>query len=79
VGLVIDLSADERRSEYMSVAEVAMELGVSAPTVRRKVAEGELAAVQLGGPGSSIRIPRAALEAWLWAAPERSDDYAVRG
>ena len=47
----------EQRSEYLSVAEVASKLGVSAPTVRRKIAEGEIPAAQLGGPGSSVRDP----------------------
>jgi excisionase family DNA binding protein len=52
--------------EYLSISEAALKLGVSAPTIRRKIATGELPAVQLGGPGSSIRIPTAALEAWLF-------------
>jgi len=56
----------ERESEFLSVAEAAMMLGVSAPTIRRKVATGELPAVQLGGAGSSIRIARAELEKWLY-------------
>jgi excisionase family DNA binding protein len=63
----------------MTVAEAAMECRCSGWTIRRRIAAGELAAVQLGGPGSPIRIPRAALEAWLWAAPERNDGYATRG
>lgn len=41
-------------------------LDVSQITVRRKIESGELRAVQLGGPGSSIRIPRQALERWPW-------------
>ena len=51
--------------EFMSVSEVAMQLGVSTPTVRRKIAAGELPAVRLGGPGSSLRVPREGLAAWL--------------
>jgi len=54
---------------YLSVSEVALELGVSAPTIRRRIAAGELPAVQLGAAGASVRIPRAALDAWLWAPP----------
>ena len=42
-----------------------MELGVSADTIRRKIASGELPAVQLGGSGSRVRVSRAALEEWL--------------
>ena len=50
---------------YLRISEVALELGVSAETVRRKVRTGELPAVQLGGPGSTVRVSRVALEAWL--------------
>jgi excisionase family DNA binding protein len=57
-------------SEFLSIAEVAMELGVSAPTVRRKIAAGQLPAVQLGGPHSSIRVSRRELEAWLYGERE---------
>ena len=53
--------------EYLTVAEVAAELACSEPTVRRRVRAGELPAVRLGGRGSGVRIPRAALQAWLWA------------
>ena len=50
---------------YLSIGEVALELGVSAETIRRKIASGELPATQLGGPGSTVRVSRVALEAWL--------------
>ena len=55
-------------NEYLSIGEVAHELRVSEGTVRRRIRAGELPATQLGGPGSAVRIPRAALDAWLWAA-----------
>jgi excisionase family DNA binding protein len=54
-------------TEFLTVAEAADLLGVNHQTVRRKIAQGELPAVQLGGPGSHIRIPRAAFDAWLWS------------
>jgi len=63
-------------SEYLSVAEVALKLGVSPPTVRRKIAAGEIPACQLGRSGASIRVPVDGLEAWLWS--EREDGYATR-
>ena len=50
---------------YLSVAQVALMMGVSAATVRRKVAEGEIPAVRLGGPGNTIRIPAGQFDAWL--------------
>jgi excisionase family DNA binding protein len=53
---------------YLTVAEVAAELHCSEPTLRRRIREGDLPAVQLGGPGTAVRVPRGALEAWLWSA-----------
>jgi excisionase family DNA binding protein len=53
-------------SDYLSVRAAAELLGVAPITIRRGIEAGELPATQLGGPGSSIRIPRDALTAWLW-------------
>ena len=50
---------------YMSITEVAEALAVSPETIRRKIASGELPAVQLGDRGSTVRVSRAALEEWL--------------
>jgi excisionase family DNA binding protein len=47
-------------AEYLTIAEVADELRVSPLTVRRRIRDGELPAIQLGGQGSPVRIPRAA-------------------
>jgi excisionase family DNA binding protein len=66
------MATDTHEHRYLSVAEVALRLGVSAHTVRRKVAEGQLKAVRLGEPGSSFRISSRELEGWL-------RDNAVRG
>ena len=57
---------------YLTVAEVAAELACSEPTVRRRIRAGEIPAVQLGGERSPVRIPRAALEAWLWSGGEET-------
>jgi excisionase family DNA binding protein len=59
--------------EFLTVAQAADLLGVNHQTVRRKIAESELPAVQLGGRGSHIRIPRDAFEAWLWSGGETAD------
>jgi excisionase family DNA binding protein len=59
----------EGASAYLTVGKVAAELHCSEPTVRRRIRDGELPAVQLGGPGSAVRVPRAGLEAWLYADP----------
>jgi excisionase family DNA binding protein len=53
--------------QVWTVSEVADLLGVNHQTVRRKIAQGEIPAVQLGGRGSHIRIPRDGLDAWLGA------------
>jgi excisionase family DNA binding protein len=53
--------------DYLSIREAAAMLDVSPITIRRKIEAGELLAGQLGGRGSSIRIPRDALESWLYA------------
>jgi excisionase family DNA binding protein len=61
------LATCEHGGPYLTVAEVAAKLACSEPTVRRRIRDGELPAVQLGRPGSAVRVPRAALEAWLYA------------
>jgi excisionase family DNA binding protein len=66
----------ETASEYMTVAQAAELLGIHQMTLRRKVWAGEIPATQLGGPGSPIRIPRAALDAWLWSAGSETADAA---
>lgn len=52
-------------AEFLTVTEAADLLGVHHQTVRRKIERGDIPAVQLGGPGSHIRIPRDGLDAWL--------------
>ena len=67
-----DVTTREHGGAYLTVAEVAAELACSEPTVRRRIRDGELPAVRLGGTGSGARIPRPALEAWLWAGGEET-------
>jgi excisionase family DNA binding protein len=62
--------------EFLTVAQAAYLLAVDHRTVRRKIREGELPAIQLGGRGSHIRIPRRALDAWLWSAGTETADAA---
>jgi excisionase family DNA binding protein len=49
-------------AELLTVEEVAARLRLSPKTVRRRIADGELPAVQLGGPGHALRIPASAFE-----------------
>jgi excisionase family DNA binding protein len=61
------------RPEYLSINQAAELLGVSPDTIRRRVDAGELPATQLGGPGSTIRIPADALRIWLWSNPQTEE------
>jgi excisionase family DNA binding protein len=70
------MATDTQEIRYLSVAEVALRLGVSAHTVRRKVAEGQLRAVRLGEPPASIRISSRELDAWLAGHATRGGDAA---
>ena len=56
-------------AELLTVAASALVRRCSAPPTRRRIAEGQIPAVQLGAPGSAVRVPRAALTAWLWSEP----------
>jgi excisionase family DNA binding protein len=60
------MTAPEHSDQLLTVAEAAAQLRCSEPTVRRRIREGQIPAAQLGGRGSSIRIPARALEQWLW-------------
>jgi excisionase family DNA binding protein len=63
----------EQARAYLTIPEAALLLRCSAPTIRRRIASGELPAVKLGSaPNAGIRIPRAAFEAWLYSAPEET-------
>ena len=59
------LTTRDHRGDYLTVADVAAELHCSEPTVRRRIREGELPAVQLGDPGKGLRVRRDELEAGL--------------
>jgi excisionase family DNA binding protein len=67
------LTTTEHSGEWLTVADVAAELACSEPTVRRRIRDGEIPAVRLGGRGSGVRIPRAGLEAWLWSEPSEEN------
>ena len=56
-------NALHERAQLLTVAEVARELGCSAPTVRRWIHEGHLTALKLGpGRAGLVRIPRSAVD-----------------
>lgn len=54
----------------LTVREVAERLDVSEKQVYRLIRRGELPAVQLGGPGTAIRIDPDELRAWLFGPEE---------
>jgi excisionase family DNA binding protein len=62
------------KHEFLTVGEAADLLGCNHQTVRRKIRSGDLPAVQFGGRGSHIRIPRAAFDAWLWSGGTETAD-----
>jgi excisionase family DNA binding protein len=57
-------------SELLTVREVAFRLGVHPMTVRRMIRDGRMPAMQLGGPGTAVRVDAAELERWLHGPPE---------
>jgi excisionase family DNA binding protein len=63
---------DETR--YLTAAEAAERLGISLRTVRRRIADGTLPAVRIGG---AVRIPTWALEAPAAVAPTAAREAAA--
>lgn len=67
----------------LTVNEVAARLRLHPMTVRRMIGDGRLPAVQLGGPGTSIRVDPVELEHWLYedpaaaASPPRRETVAL--
>jgi excisionase family DNA binding protein len=49
------------------VSQVSERLALSRSSVYRLLSSGVIPAVQLGGPGSSLRVPEHELEAWVYA------------
>ena len=43
--------------KYMSIRDFALAYDLSTITIRRRIKDGTLPAVQMGGPGTSWRIP----------------------
>ena len=63
----------------MSLEEVADTIGTSVVTVRRRIAEGQLAAIRLGdGPHAPIRVASSDLARFLRKGAERQREKAVR-
>jgi excisionase family DNA binding protein len=54
----------------LTVRQTAKLLGLSERQVWRKLSRGEIPAVQLGGPGTAVRVDKAELIDWLRSALE---------
>jgi excisionase family DNA binding protein len=54
------ISRDSQR--FLTPSEAAAELRVSVDTIRRLCRTGDIPSVHIAGPGSSIRIPAAAID-----------------
>ena len=65
-----------QRHQYLSVAQVAAELGCSQATIRRRIRTGELIATRLGqSRNSAVRVSRGALQAWLERGELRASHF----
>ena len=58
----------------LTVEQVAWRLQVSKPTVYRLISNGQLPAIQLAGPRSTLRISQREFEEWLFGG--RGDEAA---
>jgi excisionase family DNA binding protein len=54
---------------WLTVKEVARRLDLHEITVRRKIHDGVIPALQLGGRGTAIRVLEDEFEAWLFREP----------
>jgi excisionase family DNA binding protein len=72
------MSATASPRPLITVAQVAALLGVNEKTVRRKIAAGEIPAVQLGGRRAPLRIPVDKLEEWVYAEKRPGQVSACR-
>jgi excisionase family DNA binding protein len=56
----------------LTLDEAARRLRVSKATVWRRVRNGSIFAVQLGGPRSALRIDEREFEAWVYGPPQEA-------
>ncbi len=63
----------EQPHPFLTVDEVAALTRMSESSVRRKIRSGEIAAVQLGGRKSPLRIPSSALAGWMYDTTRSAD------
>jgi excisionase family DNA binding protein len=66
------------RGRLLTVKEAASQLRLHPMTVRKKIERGQIPAVQLGGPGTAVRIAESELEARLYSDSGGSSDYSSR-
>ena len=60
------MSMSTHEPRFLTVAEVAKRLHVSEDTVRRRIASGDLPAVQFGGRRSPVRVDERELEQYVY-------------
>lgn len=66
------MSVSDVQGRLLTLDEVAERLGYSRRTVERKIAAGEIPSLQLGGPGTAIRVDALELADWLYRNPAES-------
>jgi excisionase family DNA binding protein len=64
--MTTDAHTEPQLLRLLTVEQVARIVSTSTSTVRRWIREGQLPAVQLGGPGHSIRVAEEELRDWLF-------------
>ena len=65
-------------SAFFNVREAAAKLGVSVPTIWRRVKDKSLVSVQFGGKGCSVRIPVEALSSFAIALSGNDEQPAQK-
>jgi len=67
--------AEANWPRLLTLREAAARLEASETSVRRRIADGQLDAVQLGGPGTALRIAEDALKRFVYGDPQGVDTH----
>src|SRR5215208_4127828 len=62
----------ERSHDLLTIAEAALLMRLSTPTLRRLIGQGVVPTVQVGGPNHAVRVKREDLDRLLEASPREA-------